>query len=60
MVVAVLAYSIDFCGLSHIEITRDLRTYAQSLDPEFCEALVEKIDAFNERCTPYVEILDCG
>ena len=48
------------CGIKHIEIINDLKTYEKSLDPEFCEELVEKIDSFNLQCTPYVEILDCG
>ena len=32
----------------------------KSLDPEFCEELVEKIDLHNMQCSPHVEILDCG
>ena len=56
----ILAYSINPCGIDHIEITNDLRSYKENLDPEFCENLVEKIDAFNSQCTPYVEIPDCG
>jgi hypothetical protein len=50
----------DSCGLRHISIVNDLKTYEKSLDPEFCEVLVEKIDSFNLECSPYVEILDCG
>ena len=38
----------------------DLQTFEKSLDPEFCEELVEKIDNFNYECQPRVEILDCG
>ena len=41
-------------------INNDLETYGQTLDPEFCEVLVEKIDLFNDDCEPKVEILDCG
>ena len=41
-------------------ILNDLNTYESTLDPEFCEALLEKIDSFNMQCTPEVEILDCG
>ena len=48
------------CGIKHIAIVNDLKTYEKSLDPEFCEELVEKIDSFNLECSPYVEILDCG
>ncbi len=50
----------DSCGIRHIAIINDLQTYEKSLDPEFCEDLVEKIDNFNYECQPQVEILDCG
>ena len=55
-----LIISGDSCGIRHIVIINDLKTYEKSLDPEFCEELVEKIDSFNLECSPYVEILDCG
>ncbi len=48
------------CGIRHITIVNDLKSYETSLDPEFCEELVQKIDSFNMQCTPEVEILDCG
>jgi len=48
------------CGIRHITIINDLKYYETSLDPEFCEELIEKIDSFNISCTPQVEILDCG
>ena len=48
------------CGLKHIAILNDLKNYESTLDPEFCEELVEKIDSFNTQCKPEVEILDCG
>ncbi|NCF22120.1 MAG: hypothetical protein GWP65_04140, partial [Nitrosopumilaceae archaeon] len=55
-----LITSGDSCGIRHITIINDLKIYEKSLDPEFCEELVEKIDSFNMQCLPYVEILDCG
>lgn len=55
-----LITSGDSCGIRHIVIINDLKNYEKSLDPEFCEELVEKIDSFNMQCSPYVEILDCG
>ena len=48
------------CGLQHIQLISDLNSYEQSLDPEFCEEILEKIDSFNEQCEPQIEILDCG
>ncbi len=55
-----LITSGNSCGIRHIVIINDLKNYEKSLDPEFCEELVEKIDSFNMQCSPYVEILDCG
>ena len=37
-----------------------IKIYEKSLDPEFCELVLEKIDSFNDRCNPTLEILDCG
>ena len=51
------AYS---CGIQHIVIMSNLESYKKSLDPELCDALVEKINLFNNDCKPEVEILDCG
>jgi hypothetical protein len=48
------------CGINHIRIIMDLQSYQRSLDPEFCEDLIEKIDVYNTQCIPQVEILDCG
>ena len=48
------------CSVQHIQLISDLNTYERSLDPEYCEDLLEKIDSFNEQCEPQIEILDCG
>lgn len=56
----VLSTSGNFCGIQHMSILNDLKTYERSLDPEYCEELVERIDLFNEQCEPTIEILDCG
>ena len=53
-------YSGDSCGVSHIRIVSQIRSHEKTLDPEFCEEIVEKIDTFNEMCEPKIEILDCG
>ena len=59
-VATVLGFMVYSCGFRHIEIMTDLNSYEKSLDPEFCDALVEKINLFNIDCNPKVEILDCG
>ena len=52
--------SQNSCGIQHIAIINDLNKYEKSLEPEFCEILVEKIELFNDGCEPKIEILDCG
>jgi hypothetical protein len=59
-VVALISFSGDSCGIQHMQILNEIKSYEQSLDPEICEVIVEKIDLFNNDCNPQVEILDCG
>ena len=59
-VVVLLGFMISSCGIQHIAIVNDLKSYEISLDPEFCDGLVERINLFNDDCEPRVEILDCG
>ena len=56
----ILEFAVYSCGIQHIAIVADLESYEKSLDPEFCDVLVEKINLFNADCKPEVEILDCG
>lgn len=60
VMVLVVVLSDTSCGIKHISIINSLQSYERSLDPEFCEELVEKIDSYNVQCMPQVEILDCG
>jgi len=48
------------CTPQHMMIIDDVSLYEKSLDPEFCEIIVEKINSFNDDCEPKIEILDCG
>lgn len=59
-VVMFIGFVISSCGIQHIAITNDLKSYDGSYDPEFCDGLVERINLFNDDCEPKVEILDCG
>ena len=59
-IVVLVAFSGNSCGLQHMWILHDIASYEKSLDPEFCEEIVEKIDLFNDACEPQIEILDCG
>jgi len=48
------------CVGQHIILLNDIQEYEKTLDPEFCESIVYRIDVFNEECEPEIEILDCG
>ncbi|MFQ5497846.1 MAG: hypothetical protein ACE5DU_08195 [Nitrosopumilus sp.] len=60
MVIVILIFTGDSCGIRHMLILNEISSYEKSLDPEFCEVIVEKIDFFNNACNPQIEILDCG
>ena len=59
-IVGILITFSGSCGIQHITILNEINSYEKSLDPEFCEIIVEKIDLFNDNCEPQIEILDCG
>ena len=60
-IIGILIYSIDnSCGLQHMIILNKISSYEKSFEPEFCEIIVEKIDLFNDKCEPQIEILDCS
>lgn len=48
------------CSIKHIGILNDIEKFEQTLDPEFCANVVERIDLFNDECEPEIEIIDCG
>lgn len=62
--IAIVVISISLtghsCGIQHMMILSEITSYEKSLEPEFCETIVEKIDFFNDDCEPQIEILDCG
>ena len=62
--ISIVAISISLtgysCGIQHMIILSEITSYEKSLEPEFCETIVEKIDFFNDDCEPQIEILDCG
>jgi len=55
-----IASTGNSCGIEHMIILNEITSYEKSLEPEFCEIIVEKIDLFNDDCKPQIEILDCG
>ncbi len=60
IVIFLISTTGNFCGLQHMTIITEIKSYEKSLDPEFCEVIVEKIDFFNDECEPQIEILDCS
>lgn len=60
VILSLIIFSDNSCGISHMLILNDIDTFENTLEPEFCENLLERIDLFNETCEPQVEILDCG
>ena len=53
-------FTNNSCSVDHVIISNEIRTYEKSLDPEFCENILERIDLYNDQCGPEIEILDCG
>ncbi len=51
---------LNSCEVEHVSILSEIQTYEKTLNPEFCEKTVHKILAYNDKCEPYIEILDCG
>ena len=60
IVLLLIVFFDDSCGIHHMLILNEITSYEKSLEPEFCEMIVEKIDLFNDDCEPQIEILDCG
>ncbi|HXV66956.1 MAG TPA: hypothetical protein VD731_07020 [Nitrosopumilaceae archaeon] len=52
--------ALNSCGIRHIILLDDIKTFEKNHDPEFCENTVNEIISFNEQCEPEIEILDCG
>ena len=60
LIIGVGFASMNSCGVRHVLLINDIKSYENSLDPEFCFSLVENILDYNEQCHDSVEIFDCG
>ena len=68
IVVVIIAISIGIllgtiftsCSVKHIGILNDIEKFEQTLDPDFCASIVERIDMFHDECELELEIIDCG
>jgi hypothetical protein len=43
-----------------VAVVNELKKYQETLDPEFCENLENKIIELNEECGIEIEPIDCG
>lgn len=61
-VITIIIFSgqLNTCGIQHVTIIDDINKFQTNQDPEFCAITVNKILSYNEKCEPYIEILDCG
>lgn len=55
-----LIFINDSCNVDSLIIFNQINDYEKSLDPEFCENILEQIDRYNDQCESQIEILDCG
>ncbi|NNM36519.1 MAG: hypothetical protein HKO48_05340 [Nitrosopumilus sp.] len=56
----VITFTNNPCNLESLMINNEIYSYEQTLDPEHCENILEKIDLYNDQCKSQLEILDCG
>lgn len=56
----VLVMTNNTCNIEYVILSNEIRSYEKSLDPEFCENTLEKINLYNDQCPSQIEILDCG
>jgi len=59
-IVLIFVFTWNSCSFKYVSILNDIDQYEETLDPEFCETTVYRIDAFNDECEPEIEIIDCG
>ena len=59
-VIGILMLDDSSCIVNSVIISNDISSYEKSLDPEFCENILEKIDLHNDQYNSQIEILDCG
>lgn len=63
LVVAVAGLTILLtpeCVVEQRALDFDIEQYHESLDPETCYILLERIESYNLQCGGDMEILDCG
>ena len=51
---------VNSCPIKHATVISELKQYQETLDPELCENLINKIIELNEKCGIEIEPIDCG
>jgi len=52
IIIIISTGELNSCGIQHVTLLNDIKTFEQNSDPEFCENTVNKILEFNEHCEP--------
>ena len=60
LIVGISFASMNSCGVKHVVLINEIKSYENSQDPEFCYDLVQNILEYNEQCNDSIEIFDCG
>ena len=48
------------CQIRQMEVVNELKEFHETLDPQFCDELVNKIEELNDQCSTEIETIDCG
>ena len=59
-VVAMVILLTPECSVESQALLFDIDRYYESMDPEICEIILERIESHNIQCEGEIEILDCG
>jgi len=60
---AIILYYVWFvnsCPVKHVAVVNELMQFQETLDPELCDNLLNKIIELNEECGIEIEPIDCG
>ena len=60
---AIILYNVWFvnsCPVKHVAVVNELKQFQETLDPELCDNLLNKIIELNEECGIEIEPIDCG
>ncbi|HSB82998.1 MAG TPA: hypothetical protein VLD64_00735 [Nitrosarchaeum sp.] len=59
----IILYNVWFvnsCPIKHVSVVNELNQFRETLDPELCDDLLNKIIELNDECGIEIEPIDCG